>query len=172
MSTQILITILAGCALLLFGRRLFWLFVGALGFASGLEIGMQLFHGQTQSTIFIGALILGIVGIILALFLQKLAIGIAGFVAGSYLTLSLLHLSNGSQIGSFDLIITLIGGLIGFMLMRGLFEWTMIALSSLLGAHLIVFSIPAIASFAIIIFVFLSIVGILFQTNSRHRRNH
>ena len=172
MPIQVLITILAGCALLFFGRKLFWLFVGALGFASGLEAGTQLFHGQPQSTILMGALILGLIGIILALFLQKLAIGIAGFVAGSYLTLSMMHLTTGSHPGPFDWIVVLIGGIIGLVLMLGLFEWAMIFLSSLLGAHLIVFSVHALASVGLIVFIVLSITGILFQSNSRHRRNH
>ena len=169
MSTQVLITILSGSALLFFGRRLFWLFVGALGFASGLEAGAQLFHGQSQSTILIAAIILGLLGIILALFLQKLAIGIAGLVAGSYLTLSLMHLFAGSHIQPFGWIVVLIGGLIGLVLMLGLFELAMICLSSLLGAHLIVFSVHALASVELLVIIALSITGILFQSNSRHR---
>ena len=75
----------------------------------------------------------------------------------------------GSHIEPFGWIVVLISGLIGLVLMLGLFELAMICLSSLLGAHLIVYSIHALASVELIVFIVLSIMGILFQSKSRHR---
>ncbi|HVQ21300.1 MAG TPA: hypothetical protein VMS23_09670, partial [Terrimicrobiaceae bacterium] len=40
--------ILAGSALLLFGRRLFWLFVGVVGFIGGMRLGTEAFQGKPE----------------------------------------------------------------------------------------------------------------------------
>ncbi|HEY1789962.1 MAG TPA: hypothetical protein VGJ73_17585, partial [Verrucomicrobiae bacterium] len=78
------INILVGAVLLVFGRRLFWLFVGCTGFIVGFDLANSLFPGQSQLLIFLIAIGVGLIGAIAAIFLQRLVVGIAGFFAGGY----------------------------------------------------------------------------------------
>ncbi len=171
MNSQSMILIILGCILLFVGRKLFWLFVGAVGFSAGLEAGTHLFAGQPHSTILIGAIGLGLLGILIALLLQKLAIGFAGFVAGSYMTLTLLHTTS-PHLAQIGWLIVLMGGVVGLVLMLTLFEWALIVLSSLIGANLVVHAVHAhaLAPYGLIPLVALAIIGILVQAGLRSRR--
>src|ERR1044071_6572953 len=79
---------LIGVVILLFGRKLFWLCVAAVGFAAGVEIAPHLVQHPSPMLALTFALVLGFVGALLAMFLQKIAVGIAGFVAGGRLALA------------------------------------------------------------------------------------
>src|SRR2546425_11407672 len=78
------LNILVGALLLLFGRRLFWLFVAAMGFIVGTTIATEWFGRGSAEMYLAIALVLGIVGAVISLFLQRLAVGTAGFFAGGY----------------------------------------------------------------------------------------
>ena len=73
-----IIGVIVGAAILLFGRKLFWLFVAALGFAVGVEIATYFMHEPPVWMTLVIALGLGILGALLAILLQKLAIGEIG----------------------------------------------------------------------------------------------
>ena len=75
-STQI-VSLLVGIAVLLLGRKLFWLFVGAVGFVIGLGLAFQLLVEQPEWLILIAALVIGLAGAVLAIFAQKVAVVIA-----------------------------------------------------------------------------------------------
>src|SRR5205823_14268624 len=77
-----IISVVIGAAILLFGRKLFWLFVAALGFAVGLEMAAYFMREPPQWMTLLVALGCGVIGALLAILLQKLAIAIAGFIAG------------------------------------------------------------------------------------------
>src|SRR4029077_2259551 len=79
---------LVGVVILLFGRKLFWLCVAAVGFAAGVEVVPHLVQQPSPLLLLTSALVLGFIGALLALFLQKLAIGIVGFVSGGKLTVA------------------------------------------------------------------------------------
>ena len=84
-----IISVIVGAAILLFGRKLFWLFVAALGFAVGLEIAAYFMHEPPVWMTLVIALGLGVLGALLAILLQKLAIAVAGFIAGGRLASAL-----------------------------------------------------------------------------------
>ena len=65
--------------LLFLGRKLFWLFVAAVGFVVGMEAATTLYPHQPDWSLIVG-LILGLIGAVAAIFVQKAAIGIAGFL--------------------------------------------------------------------------------------------
>ncbi|MBA2585578.1 MAG: hypothetical protein H0U99_03740, partial [Chthoniobacterales bacterium] len=69
-----------GIALLLCGRRLFWLFVAALGFAAGIYLTPLVVHEAPAWLALVISLGLGALGALFALLLQRLAIAVAGFV--------------------------------------------------------------------------------------------
>ncbi len=161
---------LIGAVILLFGRKLFWLCVAAVGFAAGVEIAPHLVHEPSPLLALAIALVLGLIGALLALFLQKVAIAVLGFLAGGKLAGAiaaafLVHYAQHSTV------IFVIGGLLGATLLLVLFDWALIVVSSLIGAHLIVYQ-SAIAlpqSGSIIVFIGLAIIGILVQAASFRR---
>ena len=57
---MLVIRVISGLALLTLGRRLFWLFVGLIGFAVGIALAGQVFPSQSDLTQIIIALVLGI----------------------------------------------------------------------------------------------------------------
>src|ERR1700716_673281 len=83
------IQIAIGAALLLFGRRLFWLFVAGIGFTAGIYLKPLVVHDPPLWLALGEALFLGILGALLALLLQRLAIAIAGFLAGGRVSIAL-----------------------------------------------------------------------------------
>src|SRR5215216_4883207 len=102
-----LINLILGGALLITGRKLFWLFVGAIGFIIGMQLTALFWHGPEGLAIIIG-LVIGLIFAGLAIFLQTIAIGIAGFLAGGY-TLFILANMFGFQGARVSWIIYIIG---------------------------------------------------------------
>src|SRR3954469_9503900 len=74
-----------GAALLCAGRKLFWLFIAAVGFFGAMRLSSEYLAAQPREWLLVGSLIAGAAGALLALFLQKVAITVAGAVAGAYL---------------------------------------------------------------------------------------
>ena len=154
--------ILVGIFLLIFGRKLFWLFVAGIGFFAATGFSSQLFRSQPEWFILIFALATGIIGALLAVFLQRIAIGLAGFLAGGYLTLSLLDIL-GVELARLAWLPLIIGGIVGAMLVVLLFDWALIVLSSLVGASLISQAIPLEPLFGVLLFIGSLFVGIVIQ---------
>src|SRR5213595_2376484 len=161
---------LIGIVILLFGRKLFWLCVAAVGFAVGVEIAPHLVNEPSPLLALTVALVLGLIGALLALFLQKIAIAVLGFLAGGKLAGAIaaaffVHYAQHSTI------IFVVGGVIGAILLLVLFDWALIVVSSLIGAHLIVYqsTIALPQSGSIILFIGLAVVGILVQAASLRR---
>jgi MFS family permease len=162
------IDIFAGAVLLLFGRRLFWLFVGCIGFIAGFEIASRLIQGQPQWLIFLVALGVGLVGAVASIFLQRLVVGIAGFFAGGYflsaVAVAVLH--NHHQ--PVPWIAYAMGGILGAILTMTLLDPALILLSSLAGATAIAQNAPLNQSKQEILFIALLIFGIVVQAMQYH----
>lgn len=161
--------ILIGIVLLAFGRKLFWLFVAAIGFIVGSEVSAVLLVHQPH-WIFLSALILGLIGAFVAIFVQKMAIRGAGFLAGGYFAMTLCqHLDvAGPERGW---IAFLVGGVIGTLLMIFIFNGALIAFSSASGTYLILAPLHLKPELAAILFLVLVIVGVLFQNKLLPRRD-
>lgn len=156
-----LISFLLGIALLVAGRRLFWLFVGALGFITGLQLA-SVFPQLSQETVLLIGLILGVVFALLAIFLQRLAVGVAGFLAGGFILTTLAaRLGVGSDV--FPWVLYIIGGIAGVILVMLLFDWALIVFSSVAGAALILNSFSVQTAAGGLIFFLLVTAGILIQ---------
>jgi hypothetical protein len=83
------LNVIIGILLLFIGRRLFWLFVACVGFASGYHYAQQIWGIHSPILVLILTIAAGAVGAIIAIFFQKAAIVVAGFAAGGYVVLSL-----------------------------------------------------------------------------------
>jgi len=161
MST--IINLILGSILLVAGRKLFWLFVGAVGFLIGFTLANNFFEGESESTILVIALVVGIIGAVLALFFKKLLVGIAGFVAGGYLAISMVNVI-GWDPGLPTWMLFTLGGIIGVVLVSMLFGVGLIILSSLVGAFLITEAIPLDGLYTTLIYIVLLLVGVMIQT--------
>src|SRR2546423_14578180 len=84
-SSVTIVGVLIGIAILFFGRKLFWLCVAAVGFAVGVEIAPLLVNEASSMLTLVIALVFGVLGVLLALFIQKVAIAVIGFLAGGKL---------------------------------------------------------------------------------------
>ena len=159
---------LIGVVILLFGRKLFWLCVAAVGFAAGVEIAPHLVHEPSPLLALTVALVLGLIGALLALFLQKIAIAVLGFLAGGKLAGAIAG-AFFVQYAQYSTVIFVVGGIIGAILLLVLFDWALIVVSSLIGAHLIQSTIVLPPSGSTIVFIGLAILGIVVQAASLRR---
>jgi hypothetical protein len=161
-SSVPIISILVGAAILLFGRKLFWLFVAALGFAVGIEIAAYFMRDPPVWLTLVVALGFGLLGAVLAILLQKIALALAGFIAGGRLAWA-LSAAFFVEHTHYRGITFVIGGILGALLLLSLFDWVLILLSSVEGAHLIGKGIPLPEKGAVILFVVLTVIGVVVQ---------
>ena len=159
---------LLGGLLLAFGRRLFWLFVGAVGFVAGARFAERFLPNQPDDVIIIFCLVVGLLSAVLAVTLRKIALGVAGFLAGGYLLTQLLsaggqlHMQFAGAHGDFTpWMAFLVGGLAGALLMNAVFNWTLIVLSSLGGAAIICESLRTSPQIVSAVFTVLAILGVV-----------
>src|ERR1700709_1533698 len=75
----------AGIVLLVLGRRLFWLFLGVVGFFTLGQLSLDPLHVASPELRLSLSCLAGLFGILLAIFVQKVAIGVAGFLVGAWL---------------------------------------------------------------------------------------
>ena len=153
-----------GGTLLVAGRKLFWLFVGVIGFLIGVQVAMRFFHGS-ESTTLIAGLVLGAVFAVLAIFVETLAIGIAGFLGGGYILLSLAGLFGLDQ-GVMMWITFIVGGMIGVALIASLLDWALIIISSLAGSSMVINAFHFGRLTAALIFIILLFIGIAVQAST------
>ncbi|HXT39361.1 MAG TPA: hypothetical protein VN887_05005 [Candidatus Angelobacter sp.] len=161
MTTMPLINIIVGAALLLFGRRLFWLFVAGVGFVAGMTLATAWFGGNISPVVILIATGVGIIGAILSVFLQGAVVAIAGFLSGGYLAYTL---ALGTNHASFAWIAFFIGGVIGALLVVGLFDWALIGLSALTGATVISENVALDRTASTLLFLALIVFGVVVQT--------
>jgi hypothetical protein len=168
MPIQVL-TIIIGIAVLLLGRRLFWLFVGAVGFLVGVELAGRFISAQPQWVVILIALVIGLIGAVLAVVVQEIVIAIAGFLGGAAITSAVITFL-GLQLGRVEWIPLVVGGIIGAIFVIAIFDWALIFLSSLTGAVLIVQPLEVGPAVAPLVFLGLLIVGIVVQSVMFARR--
>jgi hypothetical protein len=167
-SSVTIIGVLIGIAILFFGRKLFWLTVAAVGFAVGVEIAPLLVNESSSLLALLIALVLGLLGALLALFLQKIAIAVLGFFAGGKLATAIAA-AFFVHYAQYSTIIFVIGGIIGAILLLAVFGWALIVVSSFIGAYLIQSAIVLPPTGSTLVFIGLAIVGIFVQGASFRR---
>ena len=123
-----------GAALLLFGRRLFWLLVAVSGFLAGMHLALGLVPENARLVI---ALVAGVIGAVLAVALQKFAIAFTGFITGGFLTMQALTLLSLRLEPVILWVVVFVGAVIGAVVLVTLFKWALIILSSVMGAGLL-----------------------------------
>src|ERR1700757_3114924 len=168
-SSVTILGVLIGIVILFFGRKLFWLCVAAVGFAVGVEIAPHLVNEPSSLLALLVALAFGVLGALLALFLQKIAIAVLGFFAGGKLV-SAIAAAFFVHYAQYSTIIFVVGGIIGAILLLAVFNWALIVVSSFIGAYLIQSAILLPPTGSTIVFIGLAILGIVVQAASFRRR--
>jgi len=153
---------LVGAALLILGRQLYWLFVAGVGFVVAMDLVPRLVQVESTALILALALVAGVVGALLAVFLQRVSIGIAGFFAGAYAALALLDALQ-VQTPVVWWVLALVGAAIGVGLTLVLFEWALIILSALVGAWMVPTSFSLGSGVTWLAFMVLLVIGVAVQ---------
>ena len=167
-SSVTILGVLIGIAILFLGRKLFWLTVAAVGFAVGVEIAPLLVNEPSSLLALLIALVLRVLGALLALFIQKVAIAVLGFFAGGKLATAIAA-AFFVHYAQYSTIIFVIGGIIGAILLLAVFGWALIVVSSFIGAYLIESAIVLPPTGSTLVFIGLAILGIFVQAASFRR---
>jgi hypothetical protein len=161
-------SVVVGILLLTLGRKLFWLFVAAVGFLVGVQVAAPLVP-HDSGWLLIAGIVLGLLGAILALAVQKVAISVAGFLAGGYYVMTAAHAWKMVP-PQYEWVAFLAGGIVGAILMMLVFNWALIIFSSIAGAHLILRVTPVDQAMASAILAALVVVGCIVQSKAFARR--
>lgn len=159
-----------GAIMLTMGRRLYWLFLGMVGFVFAFDLADRVVQGQPHNVKLVFGVAGGVIGAVLAIFLQKFAVVAGGFLAGGYLFMELMR-ELGMRTAPYHWLLFVAGGLIGALLMKVLFGWTLILLSSAMGAVLILQSLHFGTQITHPLFILLVVLGFLIQRGMIGRKS-
>lgn len=126
-----------------------------------MTFGAQFFAGQPDWVFLLIAFVCGLIGIFLAIFLQRLAIAVAGFLAGALFATNFVAWVGLSIPPLFPI---LLGGILGAILLSVMFDWALIFLSSVTGAIFIVQPLSLEPLLGMLAFVVLVVLGISVQS--------
>jgi hypothetical protein len=165
--------VIIGAVVLILGRRLYWLFIGGLGFLLGFALASRFIQDKTGWVALAIAIVCGVICALLVYYLQRLAVVLAGLIGGGYLTMLLmdtLKLNTGNQYW----LAIVAGGIIGALLVSVLFDWVLILLSSIMGAVLVVrhISLPIDAQWMVLVFVTLLLFGVWVQSVTLPKKSY
>jgi MFS family permease len=162
MKIMDIINIVLGVVLLTTGKKLYWLFVAVVGFLIGLALAVQYVNLNPPWMIYVIAVGAGVIGAVLALFLQHLAIALAGFIVGGYGALYVSQLL-GNNSNAINWMAFIIGGIVGLLLVASVFNWALYVLSSWAGATLVTKAIGLQAQLGLVLFFVLFVLGMIIQ---------
>lgn len=162
-----MMSLAVGAVLLLFGRKLFWLFVAVMVFLFGMQFGSQVITGVEPWVVLAVSVLIGVIGAVLAIVLQKVAVVLAGGAAGGLWAMRLT--TDAGWAAPMPLVAFVVVGLLAAILAALLFEWALIILSSLTGASLIIQPLALAAGAQLIVWVVLLAIGIVVQARLRTR---
>jgi MFS family permease len=164
-----LINLVLGIILLTTGKKLYWLFVGVIGFILGMGLATQLVLNPPW-LVYVVALGAGILGAILAHFLQHLALSLVGFLVGAYGAFRLVGLLGITAVSS-TWMAFIIGGIVGLLLVSSAFDWSLYILSSWAGATLVTQAIDLQGTVGTVVFFALFVLGMIIQVGLFRNQN-
>jgi Domain of unknown function (DUF4203) len=158
---MIIFDLVFGFLLVFAGRNFFWLCVGTIGFLVGIQCAAALDFTDDWMALFI-ALVLGCLGALLAISFEWFTVVFGvGFLGGGYLLMNLFY--SLVQQDPYSWLIFVVGGIVGMCLMVIIFDWTLIIISSLLGATLLVHAFHGAGPYRDFVFVASVVAGVMVQ---------
>ena len=153
-----------GIALLLWGRRLYWLFFATIGFLIASLLAQWALPGENAAWWWwMIPLFVGVIGAFLSVFLQKMVIRLGGLLTGAYLG---YFLSEPFLQEPWPWVSLGVGAVLGFFMVLYLFNGALILLSSLLGAMVLLEPMDAKPEVRLAITGALVLVGCAFQSRN------
>ena len=153
---------LVGVALLVAGKRLFWLAVGMLGFLAGYYAMQRWGTGLPPAATFVVAVAVGVVGLVLAVVVQRVAVALAGFFLGVVVATLLLPLT-GLALGAWSGLVVAAAGLVMALVAMGVFSLALVVLTAGAGASLLVQAAALPDPWGLPLLVVLWVVGVVVQ---------
>jgi len=159
---MVILDLIFGFLLVFAGRTLFWLCVGIVGFLVGWQCTALL--GITDGWMaLLTAFVLGCLGTLLTVsFEWFMVIFGVGFLGGGYLLMVIF--SSLARQDPYLWLIFVLGGIMGTCLMVIIFDWTLIMISSFLGALLIINAVHGKEGFREFLFISSVAIGIFVQS--------
>lgn len=158
-----------GAILLLFGRKLYWLALGALGFLAGLFLVDKYMSLSGNMELAVAA-VMGLAGIVFAIFLQKLAVTLGGFALGA-LVAYYLATPFAEQLQYQIWWVALVGAVLGVCFAAFLFNAALVLVSAVLGGLLVASGLAGSLSLErteeTIAFVVATVIGVVIQTRGK-----
>jgi hypothetical protein len=160
---SIVLQFAAGALLLGIGKKLYWFVVGLCGALVGLVISELVFHPTDFWERALVAIGFGVVFAILALVLQRVMVSIAGFISGGFILVSLAKTLQLPYV-EWSWIVFILGGIVGILLVRVLFDLALILISCFAGATLILRALQLEGAQGTILLLALVLIGIIIQS--------
>lgn len=164
-----LLQILAGIVVLLAGRRLFWLFIGAAGFFAGVLLADTYLGVDSEVLRWIAGLSVGFLAALAAVFLQRMAVALGGALVSGYAVYWYLGLT-WQPFETWHWLLVAAAVVIGFLVAQVVFDFGLIFLSSLGGATLILENLDADPQVSRWLFLVLVVLGAATQAASLPQR--
>lgn len=162
------VALVVGAVLLLWGRKLYWLALGGLGFFLGHGLAREYLELDAGVELAV-AVAIGVAGALLAVVAQKIAVTVGGLAIGGFLAYY-LALPWAAELGVLIWGLTLVGAVLGVVLAALLFEAALIVVSSLVGATLITQAFTLARVHESWVFLVLLVLGVLLQSRGRQPR--
>ena len=151
-----------GIALLLWGRKLYWLFFATIGFLVASLLAQWALPAEEPAWWWwLIPLAVGIIGAFLSVFLQKMVLRLGGLLTGAYLG---YFLSEPFLQEPWTWVSLGVGAVVGFFLILYLFNGALILLSSLLGAMVLLEPMEAKPEIRLAVTAGLVLVGCVVQS--------
>ena len=163
------VLVLLGVALLAAGRKLFWLALASLGFCAGLFAVDRWLGDLPRTTGLVVALAIGVLALVLALVVQKVAVAFGGFLLGAVLTSRLLPFTP-LELGPWLPLVLVAGGVVVALVALAAFGLALTVVTAGAGAALLVETIALPARLESLLFAALWVLGVLVQRRVGGRR--
>jgi len=168
-----ILTLVLGAVLLFLGMRLFWLFVGIMGFALGFVVGAAITESATSWVTVVAGLGAGVVFSLLAVVLQRPAAMVAGFLAAGGAAAAFLDYWWMTAPSWASWTVLLLFGALGALAVWWTFVPAIIFITSFCGASAIVNALESRLAWGGLVFfgiwLALVIAGLVVQFRSRHK---
>jgi hypothetical protein len=144
------------------GQQLFWLFVAVAGFAAGFELATNFLGSQPDWIILLIAVLVGVLGALLAIFFRYLAVAVAGFFSGAYIGTTIMNAMDIQSPWIFW-VWFIAGGIVGAALLLMVFDWALIGLSAVNGASMLTPLTGWTGTLQLLLFIALVVLGVAVQ---------
>jgi hypothetical protein len=159
---MIILQILFALGLIFAGRNFYWFFVGVLGFLVGSALAPQYLPEMDEILIIGISLLAGIIGAVLAAYLQRFVVGIIGFFGGAQIMLGLFTFAGFNPL-AWGWVPIAIGATVIAIASVFLYDWALIVLSAFGGATYLVQALGLQSPLDLFVLLASATVGIMIQ---------